>query len=321
MRLFCIPVTDEPVSMHAARAALNWCRQLGASALMLNVVTVPPLHRSQNPDQVRQSLKERSQHFLETWQTYARHQGQTLETLSVVQDGRGVAQTINDTASSKGCDVIAMGTHGLGGVNRFLLGSVAEAVVRHATLPVLLFRQGIDPQPLRRLMVAVDGSLGSDLAVQTTRDLAAQTAASVQVLHVTPDPLVPVNPARVNVARDAFEQNLIRAGKLLLEHTERALPGVELRASLMIPAAFRRIDEVILEAARDQQADLLVLGTQGRGGVERLLLGSVAEAVARHATLPVMLVRGSLEALKGVKPQTFHTEFTARDDTGQKLER
>lgn len=310
MRLFCIPVTDEPVSMNAARAALNWCWQLGASALVLNVVTVPPLHRSQNPERVRESLSERSQHFLETWRVYARNQGHALEVLSVVQDGRGVAQTINETALSKGCDVIAMGTHGLEGLNRFLLGSVAEAVVRHAALPVILLRQGVEPTPLKRLMVAVDGSLGSDLAVHTARDLALQTGASVQVLHVTPDPLVPVAPPRVNVARGAFEQDLIRAGKLLIEHTERALTGVELRKSLMIPTALRRIEEVILDTARDQKIDLLVLGTQGRGGVERLLLGSVAEAVARHATLPVLLVRGSTAA---PRDQTFHTEFTARD--------
>jgi nucleotide-binding universal stress UspA family protein len=305
VRQFCIPVTDEPVSLSAARAALTWCKQLGVSAVVLNVVTIPPLHRTQRLEQVRLDLVNRSQRFLETWQAYARHHHQTLETLCVVQDGRGVAQTINDTALSSGCDVIAMGTHGLEGINRAVMGSVTEAVIRHARLPVLVFGHGVNPRKLERVMVAVDGSLGSDLAVRAARGWAERTGASVQVLHVTSDPFMPVH---FRPATATFEHDLGRATARVIARAERDLESIERLPSLIVEPMRRGVATVILETARDAAVDLLVLGTQGRSGVERLLLGSVAEDVVRHATMPVLLVHGTL-TLEAVWDRTYRTEF------------
>jgi nucleotide-binding universal stress UspA family protein len=185
------------------------------------------------------------------------------------------------------------------------MGSVAEGVVRHATLPVLLFRQGVEHDALRHIMVAVDDSLGSDLAVQTTRAWAEQAGAQGQVLHVTTDPFVPLEIISQNTT---FERDLARTTARIIERAERDLEHLNRLPTLIFEAAQRGVPDVILETARDAGVDLLVLGTQGRGGVERLLLGSVAETVARHATMPVLLVRGALEA---VPDKTYRTEFGA----------
>jgi nucleotide-binding universal stress UspA family protein len=299
MRRCCIAVTDDAVAQHAARAALTWCTQLGASALVLNVVTVPPLHRAQPEARVRTELMQRSQRFLEIWAAHGRQHDQALETLSVVQDGRGVAQTINDTAREHRCDVIAMGTHGLDGLNRAVIGSVAEGVVRHANLPVLLFKDSANPGPLERLLVAVDDSLGSELALRVARGLAQQTGAGVGVVHVVANPLFPHT--------DVPDTSLERA---LIHRAEHTLEGVERLRSTLINAAPNGVPEAILETAARQGSDLLVLGTHGREGVDRLLFGSVAEGVARHASLPVLLVRGTPEA---VEDRTQRTEFEASD--------
>jgi nucleotide-binding universal stress UspA family protein len=312
---FCIPVTDEPVSLHAARAALDWAKRLGAKALLVNVVSVPPLHGSQDPERVTRDLLERSEEFLESWHVYAQHHTQDLETLSIVAGKRGVAQAINETATARGCDLIAMGTHALEGINRALLGSVAEAVVHHATVPVLLFRQGIvptlAPYPLKRVMVAVDGSLGSDLAVRAAAMLCAQSGARVGVLHVIPDVLLPVSMTHVQMGVSVFESELHEHAERVIERAERDLETVEREPSLIEHAASQPIAEVILAVAARHHADLLVLGTEGRGGLERLLLGSVAESVAHHAAMPVLLVRGSSQALDVMRQdKTAETEFT-----------
>jgi nucleotide-binding universal stress UspA family protein len=143
----------------------------------------------------------------------------------------------------------------------------------------------------RRILVAVDGSAASNKGLREAMRLAKAEGATLCILHVVNDYLVmasmeSVAPPRdlAPLLRESGERILARANALAAK--QRLNPVLVLREVLSGPAA-----ESIVHEAKKQRADLIVLGTHGRRGVRRLVLGSDAEQVVRTASVPVLLVR------------------------------
>ena len=161
------------------------------------------------------------------------------------------------------------------------MGSVAEAVLRRATCPVITMRSGASLQPLRTVLYATDLSESADRAFPVARALAQRHRASLVVLHVYPPPICHAE----EVARrppDGYIDALWEA----LHRYEVADASVAVTHRLAEGDAAREI----VRAAQELRCDLLVLGTQGRTGVRRVVLGSVAENVVRRAPCPVVTV-------------------------------
>jgi len=138
------------------------------------------------------------------------------------------------------------------------------------------------------ILVPVDFSPGSDAALAWARDLAAQYEARLSLVHVVTDPrAVGVLTPEVYVpAVPETQERLLREAR---ERLERAVPAEEhSRFGLSVDARIGGVMENILEAAREQNVDLIVMGTHGRHGLAHLLLGSIAEGVLRNATCPVL---------------------------------
>lgn len=143
-----------------------------------------------------------------------------------------------------------------------------------------------------RILVAVDGSAGSGMAQEEAIRLAQAQGARLRLVHVM-DELHWVN--GFESARAYFDDVLPRMRKageeLLARGLSRAITAdVQAESELVIQSAGRASDN-IAEEARRWGADLIVAGTQGRHGVDRLMLGSTAEHIVRHASVPVLLVR------------------------------
>ncbi len=147
----------------------------------------------------------------------------------------------------------------------------------------------------KRILVALDGSKISDLALEEAIGLAREMKSQLLLLHVNeglpaqwePEgaPML-ILPEMLDAIAEAAE-SLLRKAR---ERAERAGIPAETR---LVEALGRRAAQVISEEARKWPADLLVLGTHGRKGFDHLLLGSVAEGVIRTASMPVLLVRQS----------------------------
>jgi nucleotide-binding universal stress UspA family protein len=180
-------------------------------------------------------------------------------------------------------DLVIMGTHGHTGVPRFILGSVAERVVRTAPCSVLTVGPGAvgPPRPMKRILVATDFSRGAEHAIDDAVDLAKTWQAELTIVHVC-EPVPPNAPA------DTAERYTRRASDAL-ESTAaaHAKPGLTIKTMLRTGRSWEQIDEGV--SAID--ADLVLLGTEGRGRIGRLLLGSVAERVVRTSPCPVLVVR------------------------------
>lgn len=145
----------------------------------------------------------------------------------------------------------------------------------------------------QHILVAVDGSKTSDRALQEAIQLAKDQGASLRIIHVLDT--VPLAWDMDPIQMQEIHKTLRQIGQTTIEHaqTTTQTSGIAAEARLVeIDTPGTRIATRIAEEARIWPADLLVIGTHGRRGIDHLLLGSVAEGVVRVAPVPVLLIRG-----------------------------
>jgi nucleotide-binding universal stress UspA family protein len=204
-----------------------------------------------------------------------------------------------------GVDLVVMATHGRGGVERMWLGSVADRMIRQLEVPVLLIRPAegesvpaFDRDPMR-ILVPVDGSPLAEQALEPAIRLARLYDAEITLLQVVFPVQLSVDPALP--LPSAYDQELTEAGRAQAEDYLRGLSERlrerAIRASGVAVVGWNAADR-ILELARPEQTDLLVLATHGRGGLGRLALGSVADKLIRGADVPVLVYRPARSAVK-----------------------
>lgn len=188
---------------------------------------------------------------------------------------KGAAATVLLRHARRG-DLIVVGSRGLDALDRFLLGSVSTQVVLHAPCSVLVVKE--PPRPVRRLVVAVDGSPASAKAVRfVLHELLSQwqlRTTEVVLVHVMPLLKYPeVKEAGKRLFR-RYAEKLVQAGFAVTE----------------APRLGRPADE-IMAVAKQKQADLIVMGAKGLGAIGRFILGSVSTKVVQHSPCSVLVVR------------------------------
>ena len=191
-------------------------------------------------------------------------------------------------ATEQDIDLIVMGTHGRTGVERYLLGSVTEKVVRLSDVPVLTVKAEDDSDaryPYTDILVPTDGSEGAEAAIGPAVDVASTYDARLHGLSVIDTMAMGVD-VRSGAILEALEESAQSAVDSVEEQATRAsVSAVETAIEHGNP--YRGIRSYV----EDQDIDLVVMGTHGRSGIERYLLGSVAEKTVRASAVPVMTVR------------------------------
>jgi nucleotide-binding universal stress UspA family protein len=214
--------------------------------------------------------------------------GQGVELTHVVADGfpdEALPQLATETAA----ELIAVGTHGRTGLKRFALGSVAERVVRQAPCPVIVARGPAPAGGYRRVVVGTDFSPQAEPALTQAIAFAAPRA-QVDVVHCwqvwpwvsAPDLGAPVV---VDVGVDLLAKVKDDGARLIARLRDRA------ELDFTFHVLERPIAQGVDEFARESRADLVVVGSHGRRGLRRFVLGSVAEATVRHAPCSVLVAR------------------------------
>jgi nucleotide-binding universal stress UspA family protein len=185
-----------------------------------------------------------------------------------------VAPTILNQATGRGT-LIVLGQRGVSNLDRFFLGSVSTQVSLHARCSVLVVKG--PARPVRRMLLAVDGSKSSDQALQFLLKQMSPTSngrIEVQVLQVLP-PFAYTREAMACVARTTrYAQKLETAGYIVKDTIRAGDPAEE-----------------IIKAAASFHADLLVVGAKGLSAVGRFLLGSVSSKLIRHSPSSILVVR------------------------------
>jgi nucleotide-binding universal stress UspA family protein len=219
------------------------------------------------------------------------------------------AASIVAAAAQLKIDLVVMSTHGRSGIGRFLYGSVADAVLRHAPVPVVLVPVAApvawpDATTLR-VLVPLDGSELARRALGPLAALAAAMPVEAVLVQVVPPPAaegaalgfpptyaipeVPDPDEQLGTARRDLEDEASRLAG--------TLPVAGVRVELGPPAT------TIAEVAREEGAHLIAMATHGRGGLSRLVMGSVATGVLRHAAVPLLLVPAGARADAGFAPE------------------
>ena len=199
------------------------------------------------------------------------------------------ARTIVEYSQSLGADLIVMGTHGRGGMAHLLLGSVAERVVRTSLCPVLTVRE--PRHAIQRILVPTDFSETADAALDYAALLAERFGATLQLLHVVPDPFLTEGLTSEAYIAEAptVRTALLQDAQARLAH--RALPAGVQKVPIERDVLFGQGAGTIADFAAVRGMDLIVMGTHGRTGLAHLFLGSVAERLVRTAPCPVLTVR------------------------------
>lgn len=197
-------------------------------------------------------------------------------------------RTINEYVDDHGVDLIVMGTQGRSGLERILLGSVAEKTLRTASVPVIMVPPGAsdaesDEMTYEDILLPTDGSQGAEVAVEWGIALAEVYDATIHTVYSV-DTSGFVGAEGVAELYDALEQT----GRDALEtvRTRACAADVSVAGHVASGPAAR----TILSYGEEHDIDLIVMGTHGRSGVRRYLIGSVTEAVVRNADVPVCCV-------------------------------
>jgi nucleotide-binding universal stress UspA family protein len=217
--------------------------------------------------------------------------GKTLTSLGVEYDTNVVqgnpAPTIVEYAQHYDHDLIVMPTHGREGLSRYLSGSITEKVVRLSSVPVLAARMQSDEQltfPYETILIPTDGSTGARHAARHGLMLAAALDATVTVLSIVDDSPFGLD-VRSAISDRGSEQAAADATEDIVSEAETYdIPEVVTHVEHGAP------DEEIRNYVESNDAHAIVMGTTGRRGTDRILLGSVAEKTVRSAPVPVITV-------------------------------
>lgn len=194
---------------------------------------------------------------------------------------------IVDYAESQGIDLIVMPRRGRSGLDRIFLGSVTKRVVRTASVPVLTFPpvgSHSSKPPYEKLLVPVDGSPCAERALEQAIEWTSGAGSALYLLHV-----VETASLGIDVYSLIEEGALAEAGTTILEDAQEAVEAAGID-TVSHSIEYGSVPKEVLTHIDEQDIDLVVLGTHGRSGIERYLLGSVAEKVVRSAPVPVLTV-------------------------------
>ena len=208
-------------------------------------------------------------------------------------------------------DLVIVGNRGVSAIERTLLGSVSAALIDRSPVPVLVARR----PTIARVMVAVDGSEIASEAVATVRRWPFLAMSDIRTLSVAPAPASWWPADLAGRPADVAAADRDETADMLLEHdTIAAEAAAALRAVGFTAESEVRsgsAPSVIVDFAEEWNADLVIMGSHGRTGLARLLLGSVARNVLHHAACSVLVVRRHADPVRGKQVDATSPYWTA----------
>jgi len=283
-----VPLDGSPLAERALAFASTLSKQHQSELVLVRAAEahVPPYGEL---TAVLRRAEQEAQEYLETVAGRLHDAGHTEVVVSHESPGQGIV----DETRLRRADLVVMSTHRRSDVGRVLLGSVADHVVRHSTVPVLL----VPPTCIRtweaeqlgglgrpmRILVPLDGSAHGEAALEVTQVIASGAKSTITLLSVVelaPTPFY----AADSKAEMAAQKTYLRA------QAGRLSGGAEVRTCVDAGTTAG----CILEHTRNHQADLVVMATHGRGGLSRLVLGSVTADVLHQLDVPLLIVRPAI---------------------------
>ena len=297
-----VPLDGTPAAEHALPWALAIAERTEASITLAQVhnILAPILVGTEMAGDlaVDQTLREHEREHLSDLAARLSADGTQAVSWEVLEGS--TVEELRDFANRSAIDLVVMATHARGPLARLLLGSVADKLVRRVEKPTLLIRPANEEAPdlawrpaLTRIWVPLDGSALAEEVLGAAEELARLTGAPITLLSIadgnSPETaqLVehpPALPEYVDAAAGA--QNARQYLEAIAGRLKGKVAGVQTRVVVNRPVV-----PAILEQVTDPHSELVALATHGRGGLARVMFGSIADELLRNASCPVLLYR------------------------------
>ncbi|MBI3976961.1 MAG: universal stress protein [Chloroflexi bacterium] len=281
-----VPLDGSSLAERALPYAVPLARAMGGHLVLVRAVAAHTFPGT-DPTEAQVALTQQAESDLTAVAERVRADGVEAESVVYYDDP---VSAILDAARRREAKLIVMSTHGRSGLGRWIYGSVADQVLRRAEAPVLLMPATADRRwsgGARRILVPLDGSDLAEEALILAAELARGLAAELYLLQVVEPPTSAYAEGYAFTEFDP-EPELVGA--------RRYLEGcaVGLRAAgrnVTVQSVLGQPAQAVATIAREQSADLIVMATHGRGGLARLVMGSVATGILQRSTVPLLLVR------------------------------
>ncbi len=296
-----VPLDSSDLAEYALSPAIQLAEQFESDLVLLHVLEHHTVFIPEGPDlmghnlNVPQTAFSREEVAAREYLVGINHKigaGQpNFNCYTRLEDG-DPASRILDTAVEEKADLIVMSTHGYSGVTRWVLGSVAEKVIRHAPCPVLVIRSR---NPIQQALITLDGSPLAEASLPGGLAIAQALGAQVTLLRVD-DASDDVDPKEVMELNrnepglgERYRQSAYQGAEEYLAHIQRQYR----RDDLVMDTAVRygKPATAILNYVETHPVDLIVMSTHGRTGLSRWRYGSVTEKVLRSADCAMLISR------------------------------
>jgi hypothetical protein len=271
----------------AIREAIQLAKRCGSKLTAIQVIETNPEFETTAPGALEKMEQAVRSHLISV-QERAKKEGVACEI--AVHEGEDSYKYITNEASEQKSTMIVMGRRGRKGFRRLVLGGTTAWTIGHSPCSVMVVPRAADVE-FKSIVVATDGSKWSVAAASEAIGIAKRNGAKLTTVAVVPAELaMPTDIDFATIAREKFaDQEMHTAEKNAKAVKDAAQKeGVDAQAFVMSgkPA------DAIMEIAKDQKADLVVVGSHGRTGLDRLLMGSVAERVIVLSASAVLVVKG-----------------------------
>jgi len=275
-----VAIDGSESSMHALKESFKLARN---EKSWITVVSVVPEYTGDLDmvavGNVMTSIRKPCEDALHKAQELAKAKGALIKT--VCEEGEAYERII-DLAEAENCELIVMGRRGLSRLERALMGSVTARVIGHSSIDVLVVPLAAEIG-WKMILLATDGSRYSKVASERAIDFAFQYSGQLGVVSV-----VDVPAEFYGEAPDVVE-DLINKAKGYVDDVKRQAEasGIKTEAFVMEGDAYK----AILDLAKEQNANTIIMGSHGKTGLRRLLMGSVTEKVIGYSSCPVLVVK------------------------------
>ena len=271
----------------AIREAIQLAKKCSSKLSAISVIETNPEYATIAPQLLEKAEKAAREH-LESVKAQAKKEGVDITTS--ILEGEDSYNYISEEAAKNKISMIIMGRRGKTGLKRLVMGSTTARVIGHAPCNVLVVPRAAQVE-FKNILVATDGSRHAAAAASEAVGIAKKNNGKLIVLAVVPsESMQPMDIVHSEMSRD-----VIAAKELsLAENSAKAVKAAAQKEGVAVEAFIMggRPADAIVQTAKEKNVDVIMLGSHGKTGVDKLLMGSVAERVIVLASCAVLVVKG-----------------------------
>lgn len=281
-----LPTDGSEFSEGAVREAINLAKTCSSKLIAVSVIEINPEYETIAPQLIEKAEKEAREH-LESVKARALKEGVDCEIIA--HQGEEPYRYIVEEAERNKADMIVIGRRGRTGLKRLMMGSEAARTIGHAPCNVLVVPRAAKLE-FKDMLVATDGSKHSDAAVMEAAGIAKRCSSNLFVVAVVPSGSVsPLDIVNLEMQKGLISEEELRTAEGNIKKAKDIALNEGVTVKWLILAG--KPYEAITHAAKEKNADLIVVGSHGRTALARLLMGSVTERVIGTAECAVLVVK------------------------------